>query len=99
MINISIENLDIVRVILAKHLSSCEIRAFGSRISGNNQPYSDLDLALISNKPLPLETLAELKFDFEESDLPFRVDLVDWQRISEEFREEINNRNEIILIA
>jgi len=97
MINISSENLAIVRHILKKHLPAVEVRAFGSRISDSNQPYSDLDLLIVTDQPIPLKTMAELKFDFEESDLPFRVDLVNWQRISNEFRKEIEKRNEVIL--
>ena len=34
--------------------------------------------------------MGEMQADFEESDLPYRVDIVDWQEITPEFREIIN---------
>ncbi|MCD6310901.1 MAG: hypothetical protein J7M11_00360 [Elusimicrobia bacterium] len=37
-----------------------------------------------------------LKEDFEESDLPFRVDVLDWNRISDEFKKVISKQYEII---
>lgn len=55
-----------------------EIRAFGSRSTNRAKPYSDLDLVIMGNHALSDLTLAELALDFEESDLPFRVDLLLW---------------------
>ena len=44
-----------------------------------------------SPKPLfrPANTLARLKEAFEDSDLPIQVDVLDWQEISQSFREII----------
>lgn len=47
---------------------------------------SDLDLAIIGDSPLPLNASAALADDFAESDLPFKVDVVDWATTSESFR-------------
>jgi predicted nucleotidyltransferase len=67
-----------VRAILAAHLPA-EFSAwvFGSRADGRAKPWSDLDLALEGPVPLPLAVLAELAEAFDESDLPWKVDLVD----------------------
>jgi len=85
-IDIRPEHLKIVRDILRKHVPDCEVWAFGSRVTGKAKPYSDLDLAVISDKSLPLEVSAGLAEDFSESDLPWRVDVVDWATTSESFR-------------
>lgn len=69
---------DIVRGILQAHVPQYEVWAFGSRAKWTAKPYSDLDLAVISTAPLPLETSAALSDAFAESDLPWRVDVVDW---------------------
>ena len=56
---------------------------------GKAKPYSDLDLAIITETPLPLATRAALAEAFSESDLPWRVDVVDWSITSEAFRKII----------
>ena len=38
------------------------------------------------SKPTSPPKIAELKEAFQESELPFRVDLLDWNAISDEFR-------------
>ena len=50
---------------------------------------SDLDLALMTDEPLSIARTAELKAAFTKSDLPSRVDLVDWASTSQSFREGI----------
>jgi type I restriction enzyme S subunit len=73
-----------------------EVWAFGSRVKGTTKPYADLDLAVISDKPLPLDVVAGLAEDFSESDLPWRVDVVDWATTSEPFRKVIE-RDRVVL--
>jgi type I restriction enzyme S subunit len=80
------EELRIVRELLRLHLPDCEVWAFGSRARQTAKNYSDLDLAILGQTPLPLSTLAELANDFSESNLRFKVDLVDWATTSESFR-------------
>lgn len=78
-----------VSAILQRYLPQYEIWAFGSRVKGNAKPYSVLDLAIISGTPLPLALLAEVVEAFSESDLPWKVDLVDWATTSERFQQVI----------
>lgn len=78
-----------VNSILQRFLPENEVWAFGSRVNGNAKPYSDLDLAIISQQPIPLPLLAEVAEAFSESDLPWKVDLVDWATTSERFRQVI----------
>ncbi|WP_022948529.1 nucleotidyltransferase family protein [Methylohalobius crimeensis] len=89
MIDLTAAQLDIVRRILAAHVPECEVWAFGSRVTGKARPYSDLDLAVKCAKPLSLQRLFRLQDAFEESTLPFRVDVADWQRLSDGFRERL----------
>jgi type I restriction enzyme S subunit len=86
----------IVRDILHRHVPEHEVWAFGSRVKGPAKPYSDLDLAVISEQPLPLDVVAKLAEDFSESDLPWRVDVVDWAAASESFR-KIIERDKVVL--
>ena len=85
-IDISPENLQIVRDILQKHVPDQAAWAFGSRAKRSARKYSDLDLAVITQEPMGLAVSAALADDFSESDLPFKVDVVDWATTSESFR-------------
>lgn len=96
MIDIHPEHLQIVKSILNQHLSDYEIRVFGSRIKGAAKTFSDLDLVVMTDKPLSLHLLTTIDNVFSESDLPYKVDIVDWATTSEEFRTIILQQSEII---
>lgn len=63
--------------------------AFGSRTSPESKSYSDLDLVIMGDEPVGLGTLALIRNAFAESDLPFRVDIIQWCRTSPEFKRTI----------
>ncbi|MCX7122829.1 MAG: nucleotidyltransferase domain-containing protein [Gammaproteobacteria bacterium] len=88
-IDLSLEDWHEVLHILQKHVPHLQVWAFGSRARRTAKPYSDLDLALITQTPLLLEERAMLADAFDESTLPIRVDLVDWATTSENFRKII----------
>lgn len=96
MINISTQELHIVKSILATHLPNTPVWVFGSRIKGTNKPFSDLDLALIVNEPLSIRKLRQLELAFSDSDLPFKVDLVDWASCHDDFKQIILQQYEIL---
>ena len=85
-IDISPPDLETVRGILRTYVPDLAVRAFGSRVSWTARESSDLDLALMTTRPLSLDLVADLKLAFAESVLPFRVDVVDWASISRRFR-------------
>lgn len=85
-----------VHSILQKHVPNREVWAFGSRARHTAKPYSDLDLAIIGTDPLGLALQAALADDFSESDLPWKVDVVDWATTSESFR-RIIERDRVIV--
>ena len=86
MLDVTHEELATIEEILNAHVPGLRVWAFGSRVAGRRKPHSDLDLAIITEMPLPLAKLGMLEDAFAESDLPFRVDIIDWARTSEEFR-------------
>ncbi|MBI5243104.1 MAG: nucleotidyltransferase domain-containing protein [Elusimicrobia bacterium] len=85
-IDLQPEHLALVLEILKKHVPGRNVRAFGSRVNGKAKKNSDLDLAVMGDSPLPSKTLSALREEFDESDLPFQVDLVAWASISLSFR-------------
>ena len=85
------EWLQIVRQLIAAHLPDAEVLAYGSRVSGMSHEASDLDLVARNPADIsrPLAGVVALRDAFSESDLPILVDVLDWARIPESFRQEI----------
>lgn len=83
------EHHKIVCDILARYLPGREAQLFGSRANGTAKPYSDIDLVIMGDELLPVTTMRILRDAFDDSDLPFQVDLVEWAGTSEEFRKVI----------
>ena len=75
----------IVQDILSKY--PYKFYAFGSRAKDKARLTSDLDLCY--KESIPALIIAEIENLFEESNLPFKVDLIDWKRCSEDFKKLI----------
>ena len=64
---------------------------FGSRTTGRHKQYSDLDVCFIrENETSDLE-ISLLKENCEESALPFTVDIIDYHKISDDFKKVIES--------
>lgn len=96
LLDIQPDHLAIVRDILRRYVPDKKVLAFGSRAKQRAKKYSDLDLAVIGEQPLSLSVEASLAEAFDESDLIFKVDVVDWAKTGPEFR-EIITRNAVIV--
>jgi type I restriction enzyme S subunit len=97
-IDISADHWAIVQDILRQRVPQHEVWAFGSRARRTAKPYSDLDLAVICDEPLSPQITAALTDDFSDSDLPWKVDVVDWATTSETFR-KIIERDKVLVQA
>lgn len=85
-----------VRRVLRAHVPEYSVGAFGSRVTGRARQFSDLDLVILTESPLPLTVKADLTAGFEEADLAFKVDVVDWSVISPEFKSIIEKDKVVI---
>lgn len=85
-IDITPEERAIVLRILSEIVPDRDVRAFGSRVTGKAKPFSDLDLAIMGDEPLPLETRILLEEAFSESYLPWKVDVMDWAQADMTFQ-------------
>ncbi len=81
--------LDAVLRTLAEHVPDRDVRVMGSRASGRARPFSDFDLVIMGDEPSDLRTLGGLRDAFDESSLPFTVDIIEWASASEAFRRVI----------
>ena len=89
-VDISPLDLEIVRGVLFRSLSpGVKVWVFGSRAKWTTKSSSDLDLAIDAGRPLTREESAALRDGFEDSDLSYTVDVVDWTTISDGFRRAI----------
>ena len=68
--------LAMVQDILRQYVPEREVRAFGSRVSGQPRPFSDLDIFIGGEEPPDAVMLDGLAEALEESDLPINVDVV-----------------------
>jgi predicted nucleotidyltransferase len=96
MIDLAPEAMGIVREILDTHVPDREVRAFGSRVTGSAQKFSDLDLAVLGTEALDRAVLSTLKEAFAESDLVISVDVLDWNRLDESFQAVISEGCEVM---
>ncbi len=89
-IDIRPHDLAAVRTILHAHLPpGATVWAFGSRATFRARRGSDLDLAIDAGRPLTRTESLDLQTAFEDSDLPYTVDVVDMHDISPTFRATI----------
>jgi predicted nucleotidyltransferase len=96
VIDLTPAHLEIVRAILKEHVPTVEVRAFGSRVAGKAKPHSDLDLAIAGDGTLGDGVLMRLRIAFQESDLPFRVDVQEWHGMPDGLRKAIGTGYEIV---
>jgi uncharacterized protein len=96
MIDIEEKYLAEIKRILTEQVPDCEVLAFGSRVEGKARKYSDLDLVLISSVKLDWRRIERLKDALAASNLPMTVDVIDYNAISEEFRQIIDKQYEVI---
>ncbi len=97
MINLEKRYLDILKSIISHYIPDCEVRIFGSRTRSNCKKYSDIDIVALNNTPLEEKAKRDMMESFDESDIPYRVDFVEWTDLDEQFRAGI--LKDSILIA
>ncbi len=96
MLDMRPDHLKILQALLKKHVPDIAVWAFGSRVFANQKKlakkYSDLDLCIVSETPLSMKILSDLNADCSESDLPYKVDIIDWASASASFKKTINEK-------
>ena len=86
-IDIRADHLRIVQDVLRRHLpDDVKVWVFGSRATWATKDSSDLDLAVEGDSQVPARSLFALESAFDDSDLPYAVDIVDIKRIAERFQ-------------
>ena len=99
MIDAPVTAVNAVLDTLSRHVPDREIRVMGSRVTGRAKPFSDLDLVVMGDEPLSLRARGELRDAFDESNLPFAVDIIEWASSSDAFRRVITQRAQPFRLA
>jgi uncharacterized protein len=89
--------LDRITAILVRALSgkSCQVYLFGSRATGTAQPTSDFDVAVLAHEDISRE-LSLARERLEESNIPFKVDVVDLRLTAPAFRAETQTQGVLL---
>ena len=84
-----------VAALLQRYLPDTEVWAYGSRVKFTANPHSDLDMVAFAAKEQS-QAVANLREAFEESYLPFRVDLFVWDEVPENFHGNIEEARVVL---
>ena len=95
-IDITAKQRKTVLALLARYLPNATVWVYGSRAEWTSRPQSDLDLVVFAT-PEQNVRVGELREAFEDSNLPFRVDLFVWDAVPEQFRKHIK-REHVVLV-
>lgn len=88
--------LAMVQAILRQYVPEREVRAFGSRVTGGNRPFSDLDIAICGDELVRDAALFGLREALEESDLPINVDVVPLQQAGRHIVDAVSRHGVVI---
>ena len=92
-VDIRPDHQETVQEILRSHLpAGVEVWVFGSRANWTTTDSSDLDLAVAGSAKLDYRVMADLEIAFEESDLPYTVDVIDLNNVSDAFNQIVKNQ-------
>ncbi len=61
---------------------------FGSRARGDSAVASDVDIGVVPGKGFPKEKLTLLREFIENLNVPYKVEIVDFSEVSEQFKRE-----------
>ncbi|MBU1327391.1 nucleotidyltransferase domain-containing protein [Patescibacteria group bacterium] len=77
-----------IETVVKKYLKGlrCRVFLFGSRATGRDRRFSDLDLGVLGKEKIPSHLMVKIKSDLENSSIPYKIDIVDFKRVSDEFR-------------
>ena len=95
-IDITSDQRKTLLTLLERYLPNTEAWVYGSRVKWTSRPQSDLDLVVFA-APEQARRVSDLREAFEESNLPFRVDLFVWDSVPEQFRKQIETEHVVLV--
>lgn len=75
--------------IIHKHVPAARVYLFGSRARNQEHPGSDIDIALDAQEPIPYKKLLNIMVEIDDTTIPLKVDIVDFQTAPQDLQEDI----------
>jgi uncharacterized protein len=91
----SVEEAQVIALrLVRRHIPDPSYRVFlfGSRTRGSARANSDIDLGVEGPAPIPYGTLVAIREDLENAPTLYTVDVVDFRRVPEKFRQVARER-------
>lgn len=85
MIDLEEKYINFIKTTVGNFLKNFDLFLFGSRAKGTARKYSDIDIAILSDE-LDEDKRLKILFEFENSTLPYQVDVVDLKTVSDDFK-------------
>lgn len=73
----------------------CVVYLFGSRANNSARSTSDYDIAMLAEQELASE-LSILRFQLEEANIPYTVDVIDLRSVAPDFRQRVETEGQVI---
>ena len=88
MISPETKYLNLAKEIILKNVPKDDFAVFlfGSRASGKSYRTSYIDIGFMGEKELPILIKSNIEDELEESIIPYTVDLIDFKKVSSDFK-------------
>lgn len=88
----------LIKEVFGRHLRAGDYRLFffGSRVKGDNSPRSDIDVGIEGAQRLSSEIKLSIEEELQNLPILYKIDLVDFANVSEDFRKTALKNIEVI---
>lgn len=93
--NIDKETKEKIINLISALMPKVKIILFGSRARGTHGKWSDIDIALDAGKILPVADVDEIKSIFKGTNIPYKIEIVDFHSVSKDMQSAIKNEGVI----
>lgn len=90
MIDLEPKYIEFIKSTINQELKNYKLYIFGSRVKNKAKQYSDIDIA-IDSAELTDKIKSKLEFLFEDSTIPYEIDIVDLNNITQSFKNLIED--------
>ncbi len=88
------KSFNMLKAIVSKHVANnVTVLIFGSRVKRTAKQYSGIDICLKCDNIILSEVICQLQEAFSLSNLPFRVDIVVYQKCTDAFKKIIDENS------
>lgn len=87
MISLEKKHYDVLKSILNQ--AGVKFYVFGSRTKTKHKKFSDIDLCYMES--IPRKVLTKIKMELSDSNIPYKIDIVDWNQCDQEFQDLIKD--------